>query len=227
MRTFLPYWILFILFCFAPFTKGVSQVSKAPVAKNDTISITNQGISDEVVYVEVDFLKNDSFTDKSQINTKLLRQTLDFGQAYLIESNTLLVYYPYDNSFGTDTIYYEICNNLDQCDQASVIVTVLDPNKVDLIIPSAFSPNNDSFNNKFIIKGIENYPENELIVFSRWGTKVYQCKNYTNEAAWDGGYKNAGVKLGPGDKLPRGTYFYKLIIKDKKYVKSGYVVVKY
>nr|WP_320118392.1 gliding motility-associated C-terminal domain-containing protein [uncultured Marinifilum sp.] len=200
---------------------------QTPIAKNDTVSITNQSANNEVVYIEIDFLKNDQISSIDDIESSILKQTDQFGKAYLIEDNTLMVYYPYDLSYGTDTIYYEICSNTNLCDRALVLINVLDPNQVELFIPSSFSPNNDNINDKFYIKGIENYPENEFIVFSRWGTKVFEQRNYNNQEAWDGGYNSTGVKLGPGDKLPKGTYFFKLIIKDKEYVKSGYIVVKY
>lgn len=227
MRLILPYRLLLIGLFLCTGLLGYTQSNQAPVAKSDTVSITNKSSASEVVYIEIDFLKNDKFTSKDDIDKVILRQTDKFGKAYLIEDNTLMVYYPYEMSFGVDTIYYEICDKIKRCSKASIIVNVLDPNQVELLIPSSFSPNNDNINDKFYIKGIENYPENEFIVFSRWGTKVYEKKNYSNQEAWDGGYNNAGVKLGPGDKLPKGTYFFKLIIKDKEYVKSGYIVVKY
>jgi len=199
-----------------------------PVAKNDSVSINNKTLVDEVNYIEIAFLENDTYSlstlDFSQ--TKILRQNDQAGKAYLIENNSLMVFYPYEDSFGVDTIFYEICNNKKQCSQAHILVDVKDPNKVDLFIPSAFSPNGDNINDKFYIQGIEHYPENEFIVFSRWGTKVFDKSNYSNDDAWDGSYSKTGVKLGPGDKLPPGTYFFKLIIKNKKFLKSGYIIIK-
>lgn len=224
MRFYLPICLLTILIC-SNLSEGFGQVT--PVALNDTVSITNKSVSNEVVYIEVDFLENDKFSNVNELKISILSQSDQYGKMHLIENNTLMIYYPYENSFGTDTIQYQICNKANKCSKAFVIVQVLDPNQVELLIPKSFTPNNDGTNEKFYIKGIENYPENEFIVFSRWGTKVFEQKNYTNDDAWDGGYNKAGVKLGPGDKLPKGTYFFKLIINDKQYVKSGYIVIKY
>lgn len=226
MRYFLHAFLLFNVVTLR-FSMSYGQATDVPIARNDTVSVINQSIAKEVVYIEISFLKNDTFKNINLLETSILRQTDRLGKAYLIENNTLMVYYPYEQSFGTDTIYYQICNEFNQCSKALIVVNVLDPNQVELFIPSSFSPNNDGMNDKFYIKGIENYPENEFIVFSRWGTKIYEKRNYSNNYAWDGGYNNAGVKLGPGDKIPKGTYFFKLIIKDKEYVKSGYIVVKY
>ncbi|MFA9371350.1 MAG: gliding motility-associated C-terminal domain-containing protein [Labilibaculum antarcticum] len=224
MRFYLPVLLLSILFCLN-FSESFGQIT--PVAQNDTVSITNNSVANEVVYIEVDFLENDKFSDDNGLKDTILSQTNQYGKMYLIENDRLMIYYPYENSFGTDTIHYQICNDANKCSKAFVVVNVIDPNQVELLIPSSFTPNNDGANEKFYIKGIENYPENQFIVFSRWGTKVFEKKNYTNDDAWDGGYNKAGAKLGPGDKLPKGTYFFKLIISDKQYVKSGYIVIKY
>ena len=224
MRFYLPICLLSTLVCLS-FSESFGQI--VPVAQNDTVSITNNSVANEVVYIEVDFLNNDTFTDVDELEISILRQTEQYGKMHLIENNTLMIYYPYENSFGTDTIYYQICNEANKCSKAFVVVQVLDPNQVELLIPKSFTPNNDGANEKFFIKGIENYPDNEFIVFSRWGTKVFEKKNYSNDEAWDGSHNKAGVKLGSGDKLPKGTYFFKLIIKDKQYVKSGYIVIKY
>lgn len=224
MRFYLPFCLFSILNCLS-FSEVIGQV--APVANNDRVSITNKSTLNEVVYLEIDFLKNDRYNVNGEIDASILRQTDQYGKVYLIEDNQLMVFYPYENSFGIDTIHYQICDQSNQCSKAYVIVDVLDPNQVELQIPTSFTPNNDGVNERFYIKGIDNYPENEFIVFSRWGTKVYEKKNYSNTEAWDGGYNKTGVKLGPGDKLPKGTYFFKLVIKDKEYVKSGYIVIKY
>lgn len=226
MRFNLPAYLLLIVIIFS-FSKSFGQLNEPPVAKNDTVSITNLSANDEVVYIEIDFLENDKFADVDKLDISILGQSDQFGKGHLIENNTLIIFYPYDSSYGIDTIAYQICDENNRCDKAVIVVNVLDPNQVELTIPSSFTPNNDGTNDKFFIKGIERYPENEFIVFSRWGTKVYEKRNYSNDEAWDGGYNKAGVKLGPGDKLPKGTYFFKLIIKDKEYVKSGYIVVKY
>ena len=206
------------------------QEDVAPIAKNDYVSMNNKTIVEEVNYIEINFLENDVYSsstlDFSQ--TKILHQTDQAGKAYLIENNSRVIFYPYEDSFGVDTIFYEICDNKSRCSQAQILIDVKNPNEVNLLIPTAFSPNGDNINDKFYIKGIENYPINEFVVFSRWGSKVYDKNNYTNNEGdvWDGSYSKTGVKLGPGNKLPAGTYFFKLIIKDKKYLKSGYIVIK-
>ncbi len=93
---------------------------------------------------------------------------------------------------------YEICNQYG-CDTGTVHVNVLCKG---LIIYNGMTPNNDGLNDYFTIDGIEDYPNNELSVYNRWGNMVYSAKAYNNN--WDGSWN--------GKLLPDGTYYY--ILKD-------------
>jgi gliding motility-associated-like protein len=61
-------------------------------------------------------------------------------------------------------------------------------------VPNAFSPNGDNKNDFFKVPFITNLKENNVVVFNRWGKKVFEADNYDN--SWG------------GDNLPSGTYFY-------------------
>ena len=68
-----------------------------------------------------------------------------------------------------------------------------------LFFPTLFTPNGDGFNDNFIIRGLEDYPDNELQIFNRWGNQVYHAGGYmTNGRLWDGA------------NLTEGTYYYVL-----------------
>ncbi|MFT7298742.1 MAG: gliding motility-associated-like protein [Sphingobacteriales bacterium] len=78
------------------------------------------------------------------------------------------------------------------------------------VLPEGFSPNGDEINDLFVIEGIQNHPNNSIVVFNRWGNKVFFANPYNN--SWDG--KSAfGIRIG-GDDLPIGTYFYILDLGD-------------
>ncbi len=81
----------------------------------------------------------------------------------------------------------------------------------DLSIPEGFSPNNDGTNDFWRITGIEAHPDNSVIIFNRWGNKVYESKPYNND--WDG-TNIFGVSLSRNNQLPEGTYFF-LFKKDE------------
>ena len=88
---------------------------------------------------------------------------------------------------------------------------------VDFIIPEGFSPNGDGINDLFVIRGIQNYPENTILIFNRWGNKVFEASHYVN--TWDG-RSTSGLNAG-GNELPGGTYFYLLYLDDRLKVIKG------
>jgi len=97
---------------------------------------------------------------------------------------------------------------------ATSIVAV---NELDFNIPEGFSPNGDGINDFIIIRGIDYYPQNSIVIFNRWGIKVYEASPYKND--WDG-RSIRGLKVG-GDELPVGTYFYLLDLGDGSKVIKG------
>ena len=81
-------------------------------------------------------------------------------------------------------------------------ITVSDDAKDVVTFYSGFSPNNDGVNDDWVIKGIENFPLNEVLIFNRWGDKVKELYNYNNTTVvWDGTNNK-------GEDLPDGTYYY-------------------
>lgn len=76
-------------------------------------------------------------------------------------------------------------------------------------IPSeVLTPNEDGYNDTWIIGGIKLYPENEVFIFDRWGQRVYHKKNYDNDDGWDAKYI--------GGNLPVSTYYYVLEVSNEK-----------
>ena len=88
-------------------------------------------------------------------------------------------------------------------------------------IPEGFSPNGDNVNDYFEIKGLEEYPDNSIIIFNRWGNKVFAAEPYDNN--W-GGTNSFGVSFG-GEDLPEGTYFYLLKLTTDDEPIKGYVYI--
>lgn len=83
------------------------------------------------------------------------------------------------------------------------------------------SPNNDGQNDLFYIENIEEYPDNEVHIFNRWGQKLLQIKGYNNE------YKAWGSEKYP-ITVPSGTYYYLIDLdgKGKNIVKGFIEVIK-
>ena len=128
-------------------------------------------------------------------------------------------------------------NPLTPSTQGTYTVTVIDQNGcqnrttglVDMqlcetFVPEFFSPNGDGVNDGFVIKNIENYPNNQLKIFNRWGNLVYQKDGYSNEFL---GYANVGDAAGKS-KLPAGTYYVILVYgDDKTEAYNGYLLLQY
>ena len=74
----------------------------------------------------------------------------------------------------------------------------------DLIFSDFFSPNDDGHNDTYTILNIENYWNNSLKVYNRWGEVVFYASPYANN--WDGtNNQSAGLF---GKKLGDGVYYF-------------------
>ncbi len=93
--------------------------------------------------------------------------------------------------------------------------------KVDchLKIYDVISPNGDDVNDVWIIEGIEDYPENEVFIYNRWGDVVFHKKSYTND--WAG-------TTADGRPLPDGAYYYtvKLRPEDEEMLSGSVTIVR-
>lgn len=106
-----------------------------------------------------------------------------------------------------DAGLYSLTVSSNGCSSLPSYVTIIVTNcVVDFFIPEGFSPNGDGINDLFVIRGIDNYPANKLLIYNRWGNKVFEASPYHN--TWDG--KSMYGIVTSGDVLPIGTYFYLL-----------------
>ncbi len=72
-------------------------------------------------------------------------------------------------------------------------------NNVGCVTPvNAFSPNDDMYNDTWVIENIDLYPTAEIQVFNKWGNLIHQQSGVYSP--WDGSVN--------GQKLPSETYYY-------------------
>lgn len=62
-------------------------------------------------------------------------------------------------------------------------------------VPNIFTPNNDNVNDNFFIKG-KNITSSEMIIFNRWGTKVFETDNAL--VGWNGLVQSNNMKADDG-----------------------------
>ncbi|TVZ24042.1 putative repeat protein (TIGR01451 family)/gliding motility-associated-like protein [Dokdonia sp. Hel_I_63] len=100
-------------------------------------------------------------------------------------------------------------------------ITVLDVEQ-DLEIFNEISPNGDGVNETFVIQGLQNYPNNVLRIYNRWGNVVFEEANYQNN--FDG-TSNGRATVERGEKLPVGTYYYLLDLNDGSSGRAGWLYI--
>lgn len=103
---------------------------------------------------------------------------------------------------------------------SDLLETLNNPTNVLTLDNYYMSPNGDGVNDKLVIEGIENSPNNTLQIFNRYGVMVFSKKNYTNE--FDG-LSNVGAVISKNSGLPSGIYYYVIILNDLNKKHQGYL----
>ncbi|MEZ4916511.1 MAG: gliding motility-associated C-terminal domain-containing protein [Chitinophagales bacterium] len=101
--------------------------------------------------------------------------------------------------------------------ETTITVYVLGLTQDQLMIPDAFSPNNDNINDIFRVVTSQYFPEIEMRVYNRWGEMVHSEVGQTNHG-WDGKFK--------GEDQPVDAYSYIVRVKtldDQEFIVSGTV----
>ncbi|HFC01224.1 MAG TPA: T9SS type B sorting domain-containing protein, partial [Phaeodactylibacter sp.] len=158
---------------------------------NYTIRL-NEILTDEDVLVN-DFI---GFVNEYEVN---ITQQPSMGTVTM--NDGIFTYEPRHNAYGIDQFEYEVCNvNCPtECKKATVNIKLNGLNAAgDCWIPNVLTPNGNGKNDALIIPCTENFPNNELSIFNRWGDKIFSTQRYQND--WEGKYK--------GKDLPAGTYYY-------------------
>lgn len=100
---------------------------------------------------------------------------------------------------------------VDQCGNTDTTKAQITVENCEIQVFNVFTPNGNGFNELWVIPNIENYKDNVVTIFNRWGRKVFEAKPYLN--TWDGGNN------------PSGVYFYIIELNDGSESKSGTVTI--
>jgi gliding motility-associated-like protein len=113
------------------------------------------------------------------------------------------------------TTFRLTATNINGCSSFNTVLVKVLPL---LKIPNVFSPNGDNINDKWVIPGIDKYPESSLSIYNRYGQLVKKTIGYKND--WDGTLN--------GKALPVGTYFYVLeyVQKTKKTIGGSVSILR-
>jgi gliding motility-associated-like protein len=76
-------------------------------------------------------------------------------------------------------------------------------------IPNGFSPNGDGKNDEWVIDYIDQFPNNTVEVYNRWGEQLFHSQGY--KTPFNGKFR--------GKDLPVGTYYYIIHLNHPAYTK--------
>ncbi len=111
---------------------------------------------------------------------------------------------------GVYTVMLIVTSDLGCSDTAYAEVEIIDDI---LLFPNVMTPNNDGYNDFFVIDNVEKFPESKLTVFNRWGKVVYESTPYLNN--WN------------GDDVSDGTYYFVFLYgRDGKEYKGSLTIIK-
>jgi len=202
---------------------GVVTITVSPTTVTPTVlpvAVDDRASTAVNTPVNIAVLPNDTLNGATTPNVV----TSPANGTVMVNSDNTIEYRPHTGFTGTDTFVYEICNSAG-CSSATVTVEV-----VNKIIPySGMSVNGDGKNDHFHIGGIENYPNNVVRIYNRWGVKVFEVSGYDNVTRVFKGISDGRVTVEAPNKLPQGTYYYVIEYYDqnnKKQSEVGWLYLK-
>ena len=156
---------------------------------------------------------NSSSASQNPFSTSL-SYNWTWGKTYSIGTDTLKNPTIF---FGKDTGSYwiKLIVTTDKgCKDTSVRRVIIGPDII-IFIPDAFTPDNSGpLENNTFIPVITNHKTFRMIIFNRWGEKMYETIDLNK--GWDGNYL--------GKQAPQGVYAYRVIVTsqdDKEFSFNG------
>lgn len=190
------------------------------------VIITDPGICDStfIFSVDVSDLNIDAVADTTElvITNSTNITVLNVPDGSTIEWSTgetnkeTISITPTAGDVGTKTYCVTVTDEYSCLDTACVEIAVIDPacDETDIFIPNAFSPNNDSNNDVFRVRG--RYLRNvDILIFDRWGELILK-ESGDEFINWDGTFR--------GKDLPPDSYIYKIHVQcedSDNYTKTG------
>jgi gliding motility-associated-like protein len=120
-------------------------------------------------------------------------------------------------NYQSSNVFYNVSSGIQKASVRDVNFCNSDSqNFIVLIIPKFFTPNNDSFNDFWEVKGLVNYPLAEVTVLDRYGKLVAQLN--VSKPTWDGTLNK--------NPLPATDYWYILKIDNSSPEVKGHFSLK-
>ncbi|WP_394974765.1 BspA family leucine-rich repeat surface protein [uncultured Croceitalea sp.] len=132
---------------------------------------------------------------------------------------------PFEQQIFVTITPYNADGDAENCEEQSFITVVEPEQEIETL--NGFSPDRDGINEFWRIEGIENHPNNIVVIYNRWGDMVFKIEGYDNNSNVFGGEANQLTGFG-ASQLPEGTYFFNIILSEPNNFKQtkGYLVLK-
>ena len=98
----------------------------------------------------------------------------------------------------------------------------------DIEIFNVVTPNGDGIHDVLTINGLENFPNNTIRIYNRWGVQVFATSAYDTAGNVFDGSSQGRVTVDQDNMLPAGTYFYILEYENENGIMkslSGYIYI--
>jgi gliding motility-associated-like protein len=188
--------------------------------KDDLTKVFNdtRGITISSVDVSGTLIKNNRYDGVNNIDLLSIQSALDPGHLDSVVlkinvpssisgnfANTAIASAP--TNYGLITTNSTDPTRINSASDTTRMPTLFTIAAVDVIIPPSFSPNNDGFNDAWVIAR----PTGTTItvkVFNRWGNEIYSSSDYKND------WRGKGISNFLGEDVPEGTYYYVVEASD-------------
>ncbi|SNT20903.1 gliding motility-associated C-terminal domain-containing protein, partial [Ekhidna lutea] len=189
--------------------------NESPLAENDFAEL------DEGTSVIINVSINDSDSDGT-LDLNSIRVDSNPVNGTLVVNGDGTISYNHDGSKTTNDSFTYTINDNEGVTSNVAMVTI---NIIPVIeVPDAFTPNNDGVNDGWIIPNIEEFPDNVVKIFNRWGNEIITIRQYNNTTnVWES-QSNGRLQVG-SDRVPDGTYFYLIQLEEGRKPLSGFVIV--
>jgi gliding motility-associated-like protein len=110
-------------------------------------------------------------------------------------------------TMNVGTTNYYVTETINGCVGPASLV-VVEVENCGIIVPTAFTPDNDLTNDTWILDNIDQiYPKNLVSIYNRWGNLLYQSNAGSYESnPWNGKYND--------EDLPVGSYYFIIEFND-------------
>jgi gliding motility-associated-like protein len=197
----------------------INIINEAP----QFVPMNFEAVRDSVLEINVLNYVSDVNNNLDTTTLTINEQPISAAEATSTSLGELLINYLSIDFVGNDSLTITLCDQLALCTSIAVTINTIETTgNNQVIIYNAISAIQDGLNDYLMIKNIDQYPNNRITVYDRWGSMVFRMKGYNNLEQRFIGKRNVN---GSGD-LPSGTYYYQLNLGNEASPIKGYLILK-